>query len=278
MPVANRDSRPIHPVGQLTRGKTAMNRLRQVDAYVALRFESLLTGGSPLILDVGYGAYPWTAIEMLDRMRRINAHVRILGLEIDPARVETALPYAAPPGIDFRLGGFNVRDVLDRALDGERARLIRCYNVLRQYEESAVADTLHQLAEGLISGGVLIEGTSTPSGRLVVFDVYRRESDKLRHVALVFGTNFRAPVEAVDFQPILPKRLIHNMHEPILAEFFAAWQHEWVMRRMPGRESPRQKSWIDVTIALSRAYPIERRSGLIRRGFLELRTALLPLN
>ncbi|MHB8627985.1 MAG: class I SAM-dependent methyltransferase [Aggregatilineales bacterium] len=272
--MVNHNSRPVRPIGQPTRGKTALNRLRQIDAYIALRFESMLSGGTPLILDVGYGAYPWTAIEMLDRMRRINPHMRLLGLEIDPARVATAAPYADPPALDFRLGGFNVRDVLDNALNGERARLIRCYNVLRQYEESVVADALRQLAEGLTPGGILIEGTSTPSGRLVAFDVYRHAPDELRHVALVFGTNFRAPVEALDFQPILPKRLIHHMLDPIPAAFFAAWQREWVLRRIPGHEAPRRNTWIEVTTSLANAYPIEQRRSLIRRGYVELRSAL----
>jgi hypothetical protein len=273
-----RAGRSPRPIGQPTRGKTALNRLRQIDIYVALRLESLLRGGSPLIVDVGYGAYAWTALEMVERLGRINAKVRLLGLEIDPQRVEAAQYYVDPPRLDFRLGGFNVTD----ALNGERARLIRCYNVLRQYDEAAVVPALQQMADGLEPGGVLIEGTSNPSGRLVAFDVYQNEPEGLLHRALVFGTNFRAPVEAVDFQAILPKRLIHHMRDdstenaPISpARFFADWQREWVLRRVPDQVAAPRPTWIAVGEALLGRYPISRHPGLLRRGYLELRTALL---
>src|SRR5258708_15518968 len=126
-------ARRTKPLGQPTRGKTALNRLRQVDIYVALAFSGILRGGSPLVIDVGFGAYPWTTLEMRERWLPMNPDLRVLGVEIDPERVEAALTYANPPAVDFKLGGFNLADVLG----SQRARLIRCYNVLRQYEETA---------------------------------------------------------------------------------------------------------------------------------------------
>lgn len=256
------------PLGQPTRGKTALNRLRQIDVYVALALESLLVGGVPLIVDVGYGVYPWTTLEMWERLLRLNARLRVLGVEIDPERVATAQPYAAPPYIDFQLGGFD----LLRVLNGQRARLIRCYNVLRQYDERAVAPALAEMALALEENGVLIEGTSNPSGRLVAFDVYRMQKDQLSHEALVFGTNFRAPVEAVDFQAILPKRLIHHMRDPVPAAFFEAWQREFVLLRAPDAD-PR-RVWIAAANNLRQHHPVDSRPGLIRRGYVCARTAL----
>src|SRR5579859_2807954 len=161
--------RRIRPAGQPTRGKTALNRLRQVDVYVALALPGVLAHGSPLVVDLGFGTYPWTTLEMRQRWLPLNPRLRVLGVEIDPARVEAALPYADPPAILFKEGGFNLVDVLG----GERARLVRCYNVLRQYDEAAVGPALTTMADALESDGVLIEGTSNPSGRLVAFDVYR---------------------------------------------------------------------------------------------------------
>ena len=273
----SRTGRHSRPIGQPTRGKTALNRLRQIDVYVALRLESVLHGGSPLIVDVGYGAFAWTALEMYNRLRGLNPRIRLLGLEIDPDRVEAARPHADPPRLDFHLGGFNIVNVLN----GEQARLIRCYNVLRQYDETAVEPALAQMAEGLEPGGILIEGTSNPNGRLVAFDVYQREVGVLRHLALVFGTNFRAPVEAMDFQAILPKRLIHHMRDkidesPVMSprHFFADWQREWVLRRVPDQISPPRQTWVTVGEALIGRYPISRNRGLLRRGYLELGTPL----
>lgn len=261
------------PFGQPTRGKTALNRLRQVDVYVALTCRALLAEGAPLIVDLGYGAYPWTALEMADRLRPFNQRLRLLGIEIDPERVAAALPHAAPPLIDFRLGGFD----LPAVLGAERARLIRAYNVLRQYDEDAVAPALAAMATGLEDGGMLIEGTCNPTGRITAFDVYRRSASQLEHVALVFGTNFRAPVEPEDFRAILPKRLIHHARDPAVEAFFTAWQRAYIAWRSAG--GPR-RAWVAAAGALRAepAWRIQRRLGLIRRGFLALRTPLLPID
>ena len=125
-------SRSTRPAGQPTRGKTALNRLRQVDVYTALQFGSLLSGGAPLLVDVGYGAYPWTALEMFERLRRFNPHLRLLGLEIDPQRVETALPYHDPPRLEFRLAACR-RTKPDRVLGTESERFLdECMLSVRQ--------------------------------------------------------------------------------------------------------------------------------------------------
>ncbi len=267
-------ARRVRLAGQPTRGKTALNRLRQVDVYSALMHGGLLAGGAPVIVDVGFGAYPWTTLEMRQRWLRLNPRLRVLGVEIDPARVEAALPYADPPAVDFRLGGFNLMD----ALGGERARLIRCYNVLRQYEEAAVRPALETMAGALEPGGLLVEGTSNPSGRIVAFDVYRKAEYGLLHEALVFGSNFRGPVGPIDFQTILPKRLIHHMLDPKPAAFFAAWRDSFALARGIigyNREHSRQHWIAAATLLKARfGYPVETRPGLIRRGYLVLRDTL----
>ncbi|MCC7445957.1 MAG: class I SAM-dependent methyltransferase [Anaerolineae bacterium] len=263
-------SRRVRPVGQPTRGKTALNRLRQIDVYVALALPGVLMGDAPLIVDVGFGAYAWTTLEMRERWLTINPHLRVIGIEIDPARVAAALAYADPPTVGFRLGGFNLPDALVR----ERARLIRCYNVLRQYDESAVVPALEAMAVSLEPGGILIEGTSNPSGRIVAFDVYQKQGDGLIHRALIFGTNFRAPIEPVDFQAILPKRLIHHMLDLVPAAFFAAWQDSFAVARGQGWRGRQQ--WIVAAKLLKTKYnyPVDTRAGLLRRGYVALRDAL----
>lgn len=257
-------SRRTRPIGQPTRGKTALNRLRQIDIYVALAFPGVLTGDTPLVVDIGFGAYPWTTLEMRERWLRINPALRVLGIEIDSERVAAALPYAQPPTIDFRLGGFNLPDVLPN----ERAYLIRCYNVLRQYEEADVEPALAAMAQALQPKGILIEGTSNPSGRLVAFDVYQKEGVGLNHYRLVFGTNFRAPVEPVDFQAILPKRLIHHMRDPLPSAFFEHW-HECFQR---ARGLERRQQWAAAALLLKSkfAYPVDTRLRVLRRGYLAI--------
>jgi hypothetical protein len=267
---------PAPPLGQPTRGKTALNRLRQVDVFVALAYPHLLSAGAPLVIDVGYGAQAWTALEMADRWARLNPRLRLLGLEIDAARVAAAQPYVshAPPIRDFRLGGFNVIE----ALGSSRARVIRAYNVLRQYEEAAVWPALAAMAQGLEPGGMLIEGTSTPSGRMVAFDVYRWGASGLAHEALVFGTTFREAVEPADFQTILPKRLIHHMRDEAPARFFGDWGQAFQRARGAGHLGWRQL-WLDAVRRLREdaGYPLDPRRRLAERGFLVLRHSLLPM-
>jgi len=122
------------PVGQPTRGKTVSNRIRRVDNFILLYEPSLLTRTDglfqhSLFVDLGYGFDARTTLESATRFRRVNPNLPILGVEIDKERVDAALPYADEM-THFRLGGFNLP-----LQPGESVRLIRAFNVLRQYEE-----------------------------------------------------------------------------------------------------------------------------------------------
>ncbi len=89
--------RTQRPVGTITRGTTNPNRLRRVDRWIAgplaPRWRS---ADAPLVVDLGYGATPVTAVELHDRLRRVRSDVEVVGLEIDPARVAAAQPLARP--------------------------------------------------------------------------------------------------------------------------------------------------------------------------------------
>lgn len=262
------------PSGQPTRGKTALNRLRQIDTYIVLAWPHVLTLGTPLIVDVGYGAYPWTALEMWERWLPLNPRLRLLGVEIDPERVAAAQPYIQDGLIDFRLGGFDLRNLIM----SKSARIIRAYNVLRQYEEGHVSAALHEMAQGLETGGLLIEGTSTPTGHLVVFDVYQSTSEgTLEHRELVFGTNFHHIIDPVDFQAILPKRLIHHALDQRPAQFFEHWRRALLFARANGHTGKRH-SWIYAARLLQEryGYPVDARKRLLRRGYLTIHDCLYP--
>jgi len=221
------------PVGQPTRGKTASNRLRRVDNFILLYESSLLTrtdglfAGS-MFVDLGYGFDARTTLESASRFRQVNPDLRVLGVEIDEERVEAALPFADEKTF-FRLGGFNLP-----LKEGEHVRLIRVFNVLRQYEEKDFAPAYDGLAQYMLPGGLMIEGTSNPFGSIWVANVVRRtlESDSLpsgnqnwRFEALVFSTNFRNGFDVEEFQTILPKNLIHHVVPgESIYEFFEAWK------------------------------------------------------
>ena len=179
------------PEGQRTRGKTASNRLRRVDNFILLYEPSLLSrtdgwfAGS-LFVDLGYGFDARTTLESASRFRCVNPDLKILGVEIDKERVEAALPFADEK-TSFRLGGFNLP-----LHEGEHVRLIRAFNVLRQYEEKDFAPAYERLAQYVLPGGLMIEGTSNPFGSIWCANVVRKvESGEWKFEALVFSTNFR---------------------------------------------------------------------------------------
>jgi len=229
------------PEGQLTRGKTASNRLRRVDNFILLYEPSLLTRTDDLFVDsmfvdLGYGFDARTTLESAARFRRVNRNLKILGVEIDKERVETALPFADEKTF-FRLGGFNLPLKV-----GEHVRLIRAFNVLRQYEEKDFAPAYERLAQYVLPGGLMIEGTSNPFGSIWCANVarktleprsllldFRQQAVGVQSLwnfeALVFSTNFRLGFDVEEFQTILPKNLIHHVvHGEQIYDFFEAWK------------------------------------------------------
>lgn len=272
------------PQGQPTRGKTASNRLRRVDNFILLYEPSLLTrtdglftppftsnkpnekGGvaGSLFVDLGYGFDPRTTLESAARFRRLNPDLKILGVEIDRQRVEAALPFA-DENTFFRLGGFNLP-----LKEGEHVRLIRAFNVLRQYEEKEFAPAYERLAEYVLPGGLMIEGTSNPFGSIWCANVVRRtESSDWRFEALVFSTNFRQGFDVEEFQTILPKNLIHRVvkGEPIF-DFFEAWKA--AAAETSGMKAYGARQWFIAAAErlLERGYAIAARRKWLARGFL----------
>jgi hypothetical protein len=227
-------------------------------------------------VDLGYGATPATTLESFVRLRTVNPTLSVLGVEIDPERVAAALPFVEP-GLDFRLGGFNLP--LQHWPDNqpERVRAIRAFNVLRQYEPEAVAPAYARLAEGVLAGGLLLEGTSDPPGQLWVAHVLRRTTaastapEAWRREALVFSTNFRRGFDPSAFQAVLPKDLIHRVipGEPI-DDFFASWRQAAAMtsaQRVWGA-----RAWfVAAAQQLARdGYAVNLRPHWLRKGFLLL--------
>jgi len=196
-----------------------------VDNFILLHEPSLLTRidglfADAMFLDLGYGFAARTTLESAQRFRKLNPNLKILGVEIDKERVEAALPFADEKTF-FRLGGINAP-----LKDGEHVRLIRAFNVLRQYEEKDFAPAYEQLANHIIPGGLTIEGTSNPFGSIWSANLVRKlERGEWCFENLIFSTNFRMGFDVDEFQTILPKNLIHHVvsGEEVYA-FFEAWK------------------------------------------------------
>jgi hypothetical protein len=148
---------PRRPVGEVTRGTTAPRRLRRVDRWLVATHPRLLSTRRLLVVDLGFGARPFTTLELAARLRSVNPGVRVVGLEIDHERVAAAAPYRTDAA-DFAVGGFE--------LAGHQPHLVRALNVLRQYDETEVPEAWQQMTARLAAGGLLVDGTCDESGRL----------------------------------------------------------------------------------------------------------------
>jgi len=257
------------PAGQVTRDKTAQNRLRRVDTYLLLA-ERYLIGrregpfARALFADVGYGAEPFTTLESAARLRRVNPTLPVLGVEIEGERVAAALPYA-DQHTHFRLGGFNLP-----LHPGEHIRLIRAFNVLRQYEEPAVTEAWRLMGQHLLPGGLLIEGTSDPFGQVWVANLVRKQTNNtLLLEGLLFSTNFRPGFAPEQFQPVLPKNFIHRvvLGEPI-EQFFRHW-HQAYRETLPYRVWGVRQHFVQTARRLGEmGVKVGLRPRLLREGFL----------
>jgi hypothetical protein len=268
---------PRKPEGQPTRGKTHANRLRRVDNFLARYDPGLLrrdfgAWAQAAVVDLGYGAEALTTLEMAARLRKFNPALPVVGVEIDPERVAAAQSFA-DARTHFRLGGFNLP--LARTADGagESARLIRAFNVLRQYDEEAVAPAWDRMGRYLIPDGLLVEGTSDPFGRLWVANLLRKQDERLRYEALVFSIRLQEGFSPVDFQAVLPKNLIHRMTpgEPIHA-FFDAWM---LARRITAPvQTWGARQWFAASAQeLSlQGWQVDVRTAWLRSGYLILRS------
>jgi len=270
-PVSRRarlEPRPGRPLGQVTRGKTAPNRLRKTDTFLAVAYPDFIRHARGLYVDLGYGAYPVTSVETLHRLRRINPRLRVLGVEIDPQRVAEARPFREP-GLEFRLGGFNLP-----LMPGEAVSVVRAFNVLRQYEEPEVEKALAALTASLTEGGLIVEGTSDPMGRLLTFNLFQKiaaADTRPERVALVLAPTLHADFLPRQFQAVLPKNFIHHA-EPggPIDRFFAAWHAAWQhARALVGGSGPRSVFYhAALRLAEHYGYALDRRPALLRRSFL----------
>ena len=257
--------RSPRPLGQATRGKTAPNRLRKTDAFLAVAYPSFVRHMAGQYVDLGYGFFPITSVETLRRLRRLNPRLQVLGVEIDPQRVADAQPYAES-GLCFRLGGFNLP-----LQPNERVSVIRAFNVLRQYDEAAVAEALAAMAAALTPGGLIIEGTSDPLGRLLTFNLFEKQAAGLVRAGLVLAPTLRGDFQPRQFQAVLPKNFIHHA-EPggPIDRFFADWHAAWQHARGQAH-TPRQVFALAAgRLAAHYHYALDRRPALLRRGFLVL--------
>lgn len=238
-------------LGLPTRGTTNPNRLRRVDRHlVAVHGRLVRDAVEPLVVDLGYGATPVTAVELHARLAAVRPDVEVVGVEIDAARVEAALS-AERPGLSFVRGGFE--------LAGLRPVLVRCLNVLRQYSLEDAAAAWDTVLAGLQPDGVLLEGTCDEVGRRAAWVTLTPSGP----VSLTLAAHLQTLSRPSDLAERLPKALIHHNvpGQPVhalLCALDAAWD-----RAAPfATYGPRQR-WVAACEALEwpQTGPVRHRDG-----------------
>ncbi len=185
-------------LGLPTRGTTNPNRLRRVDRHLVQVHAGLLRDAAdPLVIDLGYGGTPVTAVELHARIRAVRPDATVVGLEIDPSRVEAALA-ATTDGLSFRRGGFE--------LAGLRPLVVRALNVLRQYDESAACEAWATMLDRLQDKGILIEGTCDEVGRRAAWVTLTKAGPQ----TLTLAAHVQTLDRPSDLAERLPKALIHH--------------------------------------------------------------------
>lgn len=260
------------PVGTVTRGTTNPNRLRRMDRWIAATHGAeLRRAADPVAVDLGYGAAPWTAVELLHRLRTVAPHARVVGVEIDPARVAAAEPYARA-GLVFRHGGFEVPVARPPVL-------IRAANVLRQYDEGEVAAVWQRLCARLAPasehsrGGLLVEGTCDEIGRRHVWVALGPEGPR----TVTFATRLGSLGHPSDLAERLPKALTHRnvAGEPVHA-FLRDFDHAWAAAAPYASYGARQR-WMRAVRDLSADWPVTDGPVRWRQGEVTVRwEALAP--
>jgi hypothetical protein len=195
------------------------------------------------------------------------ANLEVVGLEIDPARVDAVAADRDPPRVDFRVGGFE--------LAGLRPVLVRAFNVLRQYDEASAARAWHTMCAALGPGGLLVEGTCDEWGRRSAWVAL----DAGGPLTLTLSTRVSDIDTPSDLAERLPKALIHhNVPGQPVHEFLRALDAGWAAAAGLSAFGPRQR-WAAAVEAVARqGWPLVGPSRRSRLGEVTVRwSAVAPV-
>src|SRR5215213_8014643 len=255
-------------LGLPTRGTTNANRLRRVDRWLlATQVPRLRDAARPLVVDLGYGASAVTTLELAERLAPEVDGLEVVGLEIDPARVEAVAAHRDPPRVDFRVGGFE--------LAGLRPVLVRAFNVLRQYDEESAGRAWETMRAALAPGGLLVEGTCDEWGRRSTWVALDEDGP----LTLTLAARVSDLDRPSDLAERLPKALIHHNvpGQPVHA-FLTAFDAAWAAAAGLSTFGPRQRWVAAVETLAGRGWPLVGSSRRWRHGEVTVRwSAVAPI-
>jgi hypothetical protein len=251
------------------RGCTRPGRLARLDALIVhLERELLRRDDDSLVVDFGVGEWPWTTLECARHLRSCSPQLRMIGVEIDGHRLRHARRLGGEQ-VEFRQGSFELP-----LAAGERARLVRAMNVLREYREPEAERARLQLAEALVPGGLLVEGTSSPSGGVLCAHWLRKRETGLVREALLFSCDFSQGFAPLLFRDRLPRDLRRACSQgTAIHAFFDAWMAAFAAVRSTGVREPSAVFALSALALSNQMTGIVCDAALIERGTLLWRPA-----
>ena len=252
------------PVGAITRGTTNPNRLRRIDRYIT-SLDFLRNIKWPLAVDLGYGRTPVTAVELLSRLRKVAPEIKVLGVEIDPERVQEAKPLEHSL-LAFTHGGFEI-PIPSEFSERKDVDVIRALNVLRQYSESEVESAWALMQSRLSETGLIIEGTSDEIGRVASWVTL----DKLGPLSFTISLRLQGLERPGKVAERLPKILIHkNIPGNNIHRYLKDLDLEWEKAASFGVFGSAQRFVQLAKAMLQAGWPIENKPKRWRLGELSV--------
>ncbi|MGO4383825.1 class I SAM-dependent methyltransferase [Specibacter sp. RAF43] len=232
--------------------------MRRVDRWLAgPEAWRLATEAAPLVVDLGYGGSPATAVELYQRIHAVCPAAHVTGIEIEPARVQgaKALEHA---GLDFRVGGFEI------PVPGQ-ATMVRAFNVLRQYDEADVRLIWAIVCSRLSPHGLFVDGTCDEIGRRSTWVALDPGGPQSLTISLRFGA-FERPSDVAER---LPKALIHhNVPGEKIHAFLQALDQQWLASAPLASFGNRQRWLLMCHRMFDAGWPITRAPSRWRLGEL----------
>lgn len=220
-----------------TKGNTYPKRLRMIDQFICGMLPSLL-GHSALrpmmdqacAVDLGIGVVPITTTELYTALG--GSASKLIGVDQDEGRIAGARKGYMKSGLTYRLGGFRLP-----MREGERVKLIRAMNLMRQYPQEEAREAVAQLVEQLEPGGVAVVGNCDLWGTFAVAGLHGKDLDGNHvHHGTLFSYDHTATkprcrtssFEPQRFREVMPEHLWHSSgtRGGEIDHFLHTWQQE----------------------------------------------------
>lgn len=165
---------------------------------------------SGIAVDIGIGDDPCTTLELARFLVKANNDEtfgcsRLIGTDLDENRLEHARSLVGnndtPRGDHVQVAFCHAKgfDLSALPQKNKPLLLIRAMNVLRDYHIHDASKALYQLHDQLTMGGVLVEGSCSPSGHLMVVIVLcKQQSQKKNDALVIHAVIFAAKLDEMD--------------------------------------------------------------------------------